>query len=103
MGYETLAAKAGVNAHYIYEVDVTQYICQYAYRGMWINGNPSLHFQRFDLLNIPVEMWAGFIMHRQMICPRFFKGFCIFFRLHYHQVNIAGFFSGLPEKLNDHW
>ena len=58
---------------------------------MWIDGNTCMHAQTFYLLYVAVKVPACFYVNSKIISAGFFKCFCIFFRIFYHQVYITIF------------
>ena len=69
---------------------------------MRIYSHTGFHAKRLYLLDISVQVRAGFNMDRKIISAGIFKFFRIFFRLIDHQVHITNFGGSFSEKFNDH-
>ncbi len=73
MRNKRLTSKTRIYRHNQYMVQVFQNIFQQFYRCMRIDGDSWFHAQGSDLLNITMQVSAGFQMYDQDICTCFFK------------------------------
>ena len=55
---------------------------------MRIDRNACMHAQAFYLLNVAMQVSAGFKVYGKVICPCFFEIRNIFIRIHNHEVHI---------------
>ena len=72
---ESLSAKTRVYAHKAYMVNIFNNISQGFNRGMGIDGYAGFHAQGFNLLDIAMQIPAGFDMYDQLIGPGLAKCF----------------------------
>src|SRR6185437_10930474 len=96
MWNELLAAETGVDAHDEYGVEVMQDIAQQFDGGTGVKGNTGLHSERFDLLDVAVQVCAGFQMDGEPVRACLSKVFGVAFRFEDHEVDVKDLFCRRP-------
>jgi len=66
-------------------------------------ASAGLHVERFNLLNVSVQVRASLIMNSEAVSARFLKCLRIPLRFEDHEMDITVFLCSLPKKLNNHW
>lgn len=101
MRYEGLPSESGIDAHDQHGIDILQDLRKRMDGSMGIDGDPRLHTQGLNLLDIAVKMRAGFEVHDEVIGSRFAEIGGVSPRFFYHQVNVTGFLGGGPYLFYD--
>src|ERR1700761_6717958 len=101
VGDKFLTAEPRVDAHDQDGVEILQDVGEKIDGGARVEGDAGFHAKAFYLLDIPVDMWAGFEVDGEPVGAGFSEGFRIAFRFFDHQVDVAGLCGGFADLLDD--
>ena len=97
---EALPAKARVDTHDTYDIDLVEQVEERFDRGVRIQGNARAHAKRTDLLQVAVQMPAGLQVDRQIIGSGGLESLGLSLRPFDHEMSVEDLVSRLKQARN---